>query len=458
MDPISTMTGISGALAMAGQVTGRLKAAGDTVGKTAQYIKNGSLTDITRAARVEPLTLVDADCMNVEFLPEVMQSLQSIFSGYYLQAINMIGNVGGVSVAKKLAPLNPNRSMGMESHVDWRMASESYKYRLPTTHNKLAMVFEGIAMENMMGPNAGPQLPRDPMRSMAQPFPVNGKNGTRPPPVGSPLPYTRHGSTGGGGGLGGQRQHYMPEPAAGKDPMAKVNMPEVKFSPSMTTDKDAFRTMSEATNLSVGKMYNVTLREGEITATIPVSIRLMVSTMPTATMVNLFSFKDTFDMDMGERVHAWRAGRLEFIKDLVMCKDLVDKHRKAAIGDKSGIYAKILGRENSNKIAGALNRSPSLATASNLAVVSSDTIAQIEQRLNGKFSSFKIRQTVFDNTNLMILAVIDKNWERVTFYHRGMDSSTQVSVRDMKVANKDGGSSGVMDIMKAYMSGSAPQL
>jgi len=188
---------------------------------------------------------------------------------------------------------------------------------------------------------------------------------------------------------------------------------------------------------------------------VPVSIRLMASIMPTRSVLSMFTFKDSADMDMKERYHAWKAGRLEFIRDLILCKDLVDKHRTASIKDKDGVYSQILGREASNKRAGLFSGNPSLATASNLAIISSDTVAQIEQALMGKISNFKTRQTIFDNTNLMILAVIDKGWNNITFYHRGMDEVTTVSERDVRSGK--GGGSEVMDVLKAYIAGSSPQ-
>jgi hypothetical protein len=370
MDPL-TIAAASGALELASAVGSRLKSGYDSAKDGAAYFKTGSLIDIAQVARVEPIAMVDADCMNLEYLPDVMQTMHSLFSGYYLQAVNLLGTIGSVSVASRLSPLNPNRGLGFESHTDWRSAEKSYAHRLPTTHNKQAM-----AMEES----------------------------------------------------------------------------------NSSTDKDAMSTIRDATNLAVGKLFNVTLKEGDQSAVIPVSIRLMVSTLPTNAMIALFTFKDSFDMDLKERYHSWKSGRLSFMKDLVMCQDLIDKHRKALVNDKSNVYAQILGRENANFKTGILNKNPSLATASNLAVISSDTLAQIELKLNGKFTNFKVRQTVFDNTNLMILCVVDKSWERATFYHRGIEGSTQVSVKDMKAGSKNSGGSEVMDIMKAYIGGATPSM
>lgn len=370
MDPISLTAGAAGGIKLFQEVTQGLQKVGRTANNITRFAKNSSLIDITRVARVEPILVVDADVMNVSYLSDVCNAMHTLFSGYYLQAVNLLGTISGVSLAQKLAPLNPNRTLGFEEHRDWRYSVESYKFRLPTTHNKLAM--------------------------------------------------------------------------------------EAEIARSAEVDKESLGSLKDASNLSTGKLYNVKITDGTTTAVVPVSIRLMAAIMPTRSVVSMFTFKDSTDMDMKERWHAFKAGRLEFWRDLVMCKDLVDKHRTAAIHDKDGVYSQILGREASNKRAGLFTGNPSLATASNLAIISTDTVAQMEVKLMGKLSNFKVRQTLFDNTNLMILAVVDKGWDRVTFYHRGLDEVTSVSERDLKGAK--GGGNEVTEIMKAFLAGSAPQV
>lgn len=368
MDPLTLAAGAT-AFEIIGQVASQLNSARTTAANVVGSASKGSLIRVTQTARVEPLAIVDADVMNVDYLPDVMQTLQSLFAGYYLQAVNLMGVVGDVSIGKVLAPLNPNRAVGFESiKPDFRMTTPAYRHCLPTKKRGLALEADHSAV-------------------------------------------------------------------------------------AAVTDQKALSGVHDASNLAVGKLFNVTLRDGPNSATVPVAIRLMISTVPTTTLIALFTFKDSFDMDMKERWHAYKAGRLSFFKDLVFCRDLVRKHRKAAMQDKSNLYNQILGRENNNRIAGIVNQSPSLATSSNLAVISADTLAQIEQKISGRFTSFKVRQQLFDNTNLMIMAVIEKDWDRITFYSDGIEGGTTVSARDLKSSSKGGGSD-VTDIMKAFISGS----
>jgi hypothetical protein len=57
----------------------------------------------------------------------------------------------------------------------------------------------------------------------------------------------------------------------------------------------------------------------------------------------------------------------------------------------------------------------------------------------------------------MFLVVIDKQYERVTFYHRGINQATELGVRDLKASQKGNGPD-VSDILRAYTMGQNPRL
>lgn len=377
MDPITTSALASGKVI---QTINDIVNIGKRVNEASQTT---SLVEFTKSARVEPLTIVSNDCINLEYLPDVMQSLLALFSGYYLQAISLSATVGDVKVTKILDRLNPDRSvslMGFESYKesiqsdkhDWRMAIESYKHRLPTTKNKVAMEAEEKAISASADYNEG------------------------------------------------------------------------------------IKTIKDLTNLSVGKMLNVTVKNGEDKLQLPISVRLMVSSIPESSMTTLLSLGSE-DTTISERYHAWRSGRISFIKDLMLGLDLIKAHKKALMEDKDGSYSEIIRRINNNKQQGLIEKNPSLAMASNLVVISDTTARNIEDKLGGKLSNIKVRNKIFDATYIMIMVVIDRQSERITFYHRGIAAGTNIGLRDIKAGNKNGGPD-IMDIMKAYTLGNNPSM
>lgn len=347
--------------------------------------KSDSLIDYTQVARVEPIVLIDADCLYSDSIGQVQQSLLSIFAGYYLQALAISTTVGKIEVFRHLDRLNPKRSP-MSSGADsagWLLAQESLQHRLPMPGDDKRIAMEAVTDEQVR----------------------RWGNAARP---------------------------------------------------DATLGRDAGTTMRELADLSVGKIFNVEITDGLHHATIPVSIRLMASSMPSASLVHILSLGSE-DTSMKERYHAWRAGRLSFIKDLIFCQDLIDAHRKNLMADKDGVYTNLLKRSRTNTLSAVLSGNPSVATASNMAVISSETAQELERTTNGHLKDFKTREAIFKKTYLMIMAVLDKQWERVTFYHRGINGTTEVGVRDLKSANKGSGPD-VADILRAYSLGNSPTL
>jgi len=117
------------------------------VSKAIDYVKNNivghvhdsSLTEVTKLTRAEPLTIISQDCSNLEYLPDVLNVVASIYSGYFLQAVAMLTTVNNIEVVRILDRLNPDRdSTGFL--LQGRMTTESiglqmkdnYKYSLPT--------------------------------------------------------------------------------------------------------------------------------------------------------------------------------------------------------------------------------------------------------------------------------------------------------------------------------------
>lgn len=402
--------------------------------------KSDSLIDYTQPTRVEPIVLVDADCLFHDSLPDVMQSLLSTFAGYYLQAIALSATVGKVAVMRHLDRLNPRRSP-LDSAADtgaigagWLLAQEAYETGLPKIPvGRLAL--EALDVMDVLPLNISMEA-----KSLRK-------------PSSAPTATAIQQAT-----LKNQQASSTAVQEANK---AKHELDVAKREDTLTGSefgygKDTVTTLKELSNLSVGKVISVEITDGIHKAAIPVAIRLMASSLPSNTMAHMLSMgkKDT---SVSARYHGWRSGRLEFWRDLVYCQDLIDAHRDNLMADKDGMYRQILGRKRKNTLAGVLSGNPSVATASNIAVISKETADKIELETIGNLNNYSTRQKLFEPTSLMIMAVISKEYDRVTFYYRGIPEKTEVSVRDLKAANKGSGPD-IGDILKAYTQGHAPVL
>ena len=356
-----------------------------------------SLIDYTNVARVEPIVIIDADVMYQEILPDVMQSLQSLFTGYYLQAFSLSMNVGDISIVKQLERFNPNRSVGS-------------------------------AVGQSLGTNLG---------------------------VGAGVGHTIAGQIGlNSMSMEGMNDFTHRLPTLG-DPR-NTHKVAMEAADTRATTKDIAQVVGELASLSVGKMVNVEIISGDKKAVIPISVRLLANQITTEGMLHILS-SGSKEVSFSERVHQWKSGQIEFFRDLVLCQDLIDEHKKHLMDDKDGLYDAILRRRTNNKVAGVLTGNFSVATASNLCVLSSNTATQVELRNNLSLKNFASRQKIFENTYMMIMAIIDKDWDRVTFYHRGIPEATTLSARDLKAVNKSSGPD-IKDILTAFRAGSSPNL
>jgi hypothetical protein len=214
--------------------------------------------------------------------------------------------------------------------------------------------------------------------------------------------------------------------------------------------------------LSVGKMLHVSINYGTAqTSTgesksimLPVQVRLMASVIPNLSIERILSSKSE-DSSAMERFHAWRSGRISFISDLIFCQDLIDEQKKAVIQDESNTMQEILRRVTNAKQFGLLTKNPSLVSASNLFVISEEIADDVANKLGGKFSNAKVREKAFEATYAMIIAVVSREWERVTFYTRDIAAGADFSVKEIKAAGKGKGPD-IMDIFKNINHGMPP--
>lgn len=383
-------------VAATGSVLNTIIDLGASVGTAKRHMKPSSLTDVTQVARVEPLTIIDSDCAYLDYLPDVLQSLNSQFCGYYLQAASLLADISNVKVARMLDRLNPNRNPDTAAFIGefhkayskesikeelgdsfrWKLAQESYKWRLPTEYNTVAMEAE--------------------------------------------IDRTK---------------------------------PKNSFAPS---DSKTLLSLNEATNLSVGKLINVTLTSNGQSMTLPIAVRLIVSEMPKSSLLSLFSASGE-NNGFVERYYKWKAGRINFVSDLILCQDLIKKHKKDLMNDKEGVLSEIMRRNKNHVLSGFMSKNPSVASASNLFVISKETADQLASQYDIRMDDFKSRQRMFDSSYAMIVVVIDREWERVNFYHNGVRMPTSLGLRDIRMSNKSGGPD-IADILNAYKKGEAPSL
>ena len=210
----------------------------------------------------------------------------------------------------------------------------------------------------------------------------------------------------------------------------------------------------ELSNLSVGKSFEVVFAANGNKKTVNMQARLMVSDVDEATMMGILRSGSPLN-NMAERRIKVRAGSLHWFYDQILLNDLVDEARRTRIKDKSKFYQHMLRKRSANFMSGLFSLRPSVNNASAILGITSKRAEELAMELGNDLDDFATRQRLFEATYTMILFVVDTKWERVTFYHRSLDTFTRVSVDALKRANKNGGVV-IEDVLRAYTAGSAP--
>lgn len=402
---------------------------------TAQSARHGSLVEATQTMRVQPLCVIDHTLSSSPILEPLNQNLLNLFSAYYLQAVARDNVVGKVSVFRRLDKLNPNRSKaesvlnnaaiilnGMEGYYDTSLPCLP---KLTNTH-----------VEREAIKSATESLVFSMEAVLVDGQPIQSTNSEEVTPRTGPKPWQRIGQA-------------IVDDVNGVNKDGKPTNEKVSALSSGDT--------KELTHLAVGKILNVTFNEGNNSLTVPVAIRLMTSLMLPNALVRLLNFGSRErDLTLKERWHAYKSGKIEFWRDFILAKDLKKQRVKDITADKDRVYQKIQARLLDNAAAGAMSANPSLANMSNIIIINKPTLQELESVLGGKFSNFNLRERVFNNTGIMLFAVVDNDSQRVKIYHQSIEECTDVSFNEINRGSKK--DTDITDLLNVFLQGGAPRL
>lgn len=348
-----------------------------------------SLADISKIARVEPITLISSNLAGNKELYNILHGVLNIYAAYYLQAVHILSaQLADVRILKILDKTNPDRDLktlltsgyiAYESRAISTLTLDNAKYKLPSMGNKT------IATESFLDEDEGTTLSSSTRRLES---------------------FEKLGS------------------AVGK-------VLEVNF---RTQPEDVRQVGSEVSIPVVVKLDNMII-PGDVLSSI------------------LVSNKD--EITLGSRFKDAIAGRINFIKDFILCSDLIKTQKRTMIKDPTGAYAEMLKRINNSRMYSALSGNISLAGVSSIVVISEEDESQIQRSIGGKLTNETTRDIVFENTSAMMIVSVSEAWERVTIYIRDVSGYSQNSFDAFKGA-ADKSNNNIGDILKSFSLGNTP--
>lgn len=349
-----------------------------------------SLADISKIARVEPITLISSNLTGTKELYNILHGVLNIYAAFYLQAIHILSaQLADVRILKILDKTNPDRDMktlltsGYTAYENLNIKTlslENCKFKLPM----IATDKPSFAMESIFDEDANNVL-----TSSTQKLETFEKLGS----------------------------------AVGK-------VMEVKFTVRGNDSKNS----------------------DEIT--IPVVVKLDNMVIP-ADVIDQILTANADEITLGSRFKDALAGRIGFIKDFILCSDLIKSQKKTMIKDPTGYYNQLMKRINNSRMYSALSGNISLAGVSSIVVISEEDESFVQKQIGGKLTNEHTREIIFNNTSAMCIVVVDKEWERVSIYIKDIDGFSQNSFDAFK-SMSDKGNNNIADIVKAFSLNNAP--
>lgn len=399
-----------------------------------------SLAEFSAITHNEYLTLVEDSLQGADYLPGLLEHLQTLLGCNMLAAISLLTGVPEVDVigtldkvSTKRDPLNSALTGG--SRLAKFIGSESTRIGLPTYENlPIAIGESSKRRRNINGDMAGNNATQKSYNSDS----MNTNNSNN-----------MHIGDNSGNTMG---NHF--ENNTDNRKITTYNNDSSKGKRGQGFGKDNMRNLTEASDLSTGKQFSVTFERDGNKAEVLMTLRLAVMLASNAEVVNLLTLTDHTNT-FSERRLKVKAGQLKFWKDLVFCNDLIEQARKNRFKDKTGYYRRMMDRRSSNWLSGLLSFDMSINNASAIMVVEQDTVDSLAAEMGGDFDEFAVRKQVFDDTLTVYIAVVDTRFNQITIYTRGMDEYTTLQVSDLKGKGGKGGNN-VDDIIRAYTSGSNP--
>lgn len=368
----------------------------------------GSLIEYTAVLRNEPIVMLEDSLVHQAATSDVLKFLTNLFAGYYLQAVAITNNIGNVNVMQVLDRLNSKRDVLSNAKAEF-VSKESFSPRPQITLK--------------------PQISKE---SAALMYPAFYRKSLESYDV-------------------SLESIVLDNKDGGESKTKKNDLVEIQ-----SAGKDAAKSIMEAPNLATGKIFEVVIENEGKRAAIPVSVRLNPLGCTPGLMQEILSLGDVRNSTI-ERFYRWREGELEFINDLILCNDLIEKHYSLLKADKHGIYKDILKRRRANRLSALITQSTSLATASSMAIITEDTATELQLAIGGKLSDPKVRSSVFSRCSLMFLVVIDPELQFIRIYHRGIAYPMELTFGEIKNQAKGNGPD-VMELLKAFSAGSRPNI
>jgi hypothetical protein len=449
-----------------------------------------SYADIVGDTRVSPLCIVSNDLRNYEHTTLIMQSSLNVVVAYYMQALPLVANVGGVNVKEILGRLGSGgssgdlRGLGLNSYQETRPALEAhipimglpnnafirdikkYVHLAPSFEDEISDLHREIDdLERKLDTNSeemarGGAANSDHAKLARERTDYKNRIATKQSKVQrlesakrskldkrnrkqSKVDRKRNDKR--------HRQQQSDRKQTAKE--RKAQKREEAITKRRVSARSGVQEDLKASNLMVGKIIEVELESANGTIKVPVTATLS-SKFVTPRIASLVLSSENLDGSAREGLFRVSSG-LRSVKDFIMADTLIEKRKHDLINDDEGILREIQRRRGKGMVRVAMSQKSQVGVDNNVVIISTTVLRQVEKAVRGRLSTgSRVRRDLFKSSGAMVIVIVDQEDDFLSIWYKDLPSPTEVSMRALK-SSKDAGPD-IGDILKSLTQNSTP--
>lgn len=346
--------------------------------------KANNYVDFSRSTRVRFPVAIDSSLKHLPELTEIMRCIHKIFVSEYVRSMQLLSDLSGLEVIKRLERLNPD-ARWLGGAMDLIVSGEDYAN----------ISGDGEAINPEFDLSAA-LVSHNSMVSTESRTHLRTEN----------LQHEKD--------QGGKR---VEEDKRRESITTKVTEGPKKIDLAIGSDVDL--TFKTATGADVPIKVSIALQPFEEKGSAIIAA------------MNLAGGRNTFK----ERYHRYRAGEIS-TGDMLLMKDILKSYRDIHISSNSD-FLKEVARRRVNVQTKAILETNSIAQLSSCIVLEKSTAIEIERVARLKFDRRADRERIMDILSCMLLIIVDADGETLSVYHTGISKPSKIVFTSLKSFNDD---------------------
>ncbi|CAH0448064.1 hypothetical protein SM033_00240 [Vibrio phage vB_VpaM_sm033] len=211
--------------------------------------------------------------------------------------------------------------------------------------------------------------------------------------------------------------------------------------------------VAKPSNLAVGKLIYLPINiKGQSKALMqPIQVTVKPNVIDVNFMARLLNAFVGKDQSIMGRWRRFIDGEIEGSATYLLGFDIIAEDRKLRMEDKDGLYGLIQNNRSRGTLSSIMaGKKLNYNVASNMMVMSTASMRQLEGAMRGKMSSPRTRDRFFKTTGCMMLSVVDPTMEKLVVYTLGQSDYGVYSFDDLKFKGNNSGANDIQGMLKSF--------